>query len=211
MQTISTSRQLRVTVLPLLAFLLAACSSTPPAPGVVAWQCDGQLQFDAITAEGSARLRILGETYELERELASEGRRYASDGMSFEPGDKEAQLLLQGERYHCRIDKMLQLARSSGIAFRATGQEPGWILDIIPGSRFILQYDYGVQRVEIPHVPPQRLDDGTLIHFLDTQSGSFKLVLEPRECRDSMSGMRHAWSVKLAWQELDLRGCGREL
>ena len=193
-------------------FLLAACASQPgPASRAIAWQCSEQLKFDALADDLSARLSILGNEQQLPRTASDSGARYANEGTVFWIRGKEAMLKLDGKEYRCKVDRMIEMARDAGIDFRAIGQEPGWILDILEGSGFILQYDYGQQRAQLPWAEPQVLDDGSRIWFVESEGKSMKVVIEPGLCHDPMSGQAFAFNVRVAYGEKHLKGCGREL
>lgn len=203
---------IRVPILIACTFLLAACASQPgPESRAIAWQCSGQLQFDALADDISARLSILGNEQQLPRTASDSGARYANDDTVFWIKGKEAMLQLDGKEYQCKVDRMIEMARDAGIDFRAIGQEPGWILDILEGSGFILQYDYGQQRAQLPWTRPQVLDDGTRIYFVEHERESLKVVIEPEFCTDAMSGQAYAFTVRVAYADMHLDGCGREL
>ena len=196
-----------------VSFSLLACAGQPPGPAsrAIAWQCSEQMKFDAVADDVSARLSILGNEQTLPRTAADSGARYANKDTVFWITGKEAMLELEGEKYECKVDRMIQMAREAGIDFRAIGQEPGWILDIVENSGFILQYDYGQQRAQMPWAAPEVLDDGTRIYFTEKETHSLKVVIEPGLCHDSMSGQAFAFTVRLAYDDMHLKGCGREL
>ena len=69
-------------------------------------------------------------------------------------------------------------------AFRAVGQEPGWLLEISNGDEILLVSDYGSTRSSMPCVEP---------------------------CTDSMSGEEFEVSVTIKQTNRKLQGCGRAL
>ena len=46
-------------------------------------------------------------------------------------------------------------AKLRGVAFRAIGQEPGWLLEMSTGDKILLVTDYGQTRIEYAYVEPE--------------------------------------------------------
>ena len=52
------------------------------------------------------------------------------------------------------INDVWHKAKLRGVAFRAVGQEPGWLLEIINGEEILLVTNYGEKRQSLPYVDP---------------------------------------------------------
>ncbi|MGB5613934.1 MAG: hypothetical protein WBM67_14900 [Sedimenticolaceae bacterium] len=89
---------------------------------------------------------------------------------------------------------------------RAVGNEPGWSLEILAGTRMVLLADYGATRLELP-LPEPTVDHATRRTRWD--AGEIRLEVIGRPCRDSMSGESFETEVIVHWQGSTLRGCGR--
>ena len=103
-------------------------------------------------------------------------------------------------------------AAREGVDFRATGNEPGWLLEIREGDSLVLMADYGTRRYEI--VAPQPEIDEASGGRLFRQPGTpeaFEVVLIDQPCRDDMSGDSFPTTVRLRLGERHLSGCGRSL
>ncbi len=103
-------------------------------------------------------------------------------------------------------------ARQQGVDFRATGNEPGWVLEIRDGESIVLIADYGSSRYEIVH-PETALDPlsgGRVIRGAGSPAG-FEVILIDQSCSDDMSGELFPTTVLLKLDEQHLRGCGRPL
>ena len=61
------------------------------------------------------------------------------------PVDRE-QALAMNDVWHA--------AKLRGVAFRAIGQEPGWLLEITNGEEILLVTDYGSNQSSMPYVEP---------------------------------------------------------
>ena len=100
-------------------------------------------------------------------------------------------------------------ARLRGVAFRAIGQEPGWLLEIINGEGILLVTDYGKNRKSLPYVQPQEDKAARKTVFLLDDSSS--VLIEGKPCTDSMSGESFEVTVTVTQGEKTLQGCGRAL
>lgn len=108
------------------------------------------------------------------------------------------------------IDSVWHQAKLRGVAFRAIGQEPGWLLEIKNGEEILLVTDYGSKRQVMPWVEP----------VVDREKRRTRYVLEDYEtvveirgerCTDVMSGEDFEVSVTIEQLERKLQGCGRAL
>jgi len=105
-----------------------------------------------------------------------------------------------------------QQAAREGVDFRATGNEPGWLLEIREGDSLVLMADYGTRRYEIVSPRPEidQASGGRLFRQPGTPE-AFEVVLIDEPCRDDMSGESFPTTVRLRLGERHLRGCGRSL
>jgi putative lipoprotein len=209
---------MRQPVIVIAVFLLSACQGgTPPVPQAdaaprVAWQCEGGLHFDAITHARHIRLVFAGESVILPREPAASGERYARGGDSFHRRENGAQLRLDGgPARHCRVDQAIRQARARGVDYRAIGQEPGWLLDISAEEAFRFEYAYGTEHVELPYVPPHRLEEGRIQYRVADGQEELMIHIHPENCRDAMSGFAYPDIVTVQYRGHTYRGCGRPL
>jgi uncharacterized membrane protein len=109
-----------------------------------------------------------------------------------------------------QIDNVWHQAKLRGVAFRAIGQEPGWLLEIKNGEEILLATDYGSTRFVMPYVEPVVYREERRTEFvLDGYETTVEIRGEP--CTDSMSGEEFEVSVTVRQGERELRGCGRAL
>ena len=100
-------------------------------------------------------------------------------------------------------------AKLRGVAFRAIGQEPGWLLEITNGREILVVTNYGEERKSFPYVEPEEDKAARRTEFrIDAETG---VVIEGKPCTDSMSGETFQTAVTLMLGEQTLRGCGRAL
>jgi len=108
------------------------------------------------------------------------------------------------------IDDVWHQAKLRGVAFRAIGQEPGWLLEIANGEEILLVTDYGSKRTSMPYVEPVVYQEERRTQYV---VGDYNTTIEIRgePCTDMMSGESFEVSVTLFLDNKELHGCGRAL
>lgn len=131
--------------------------------------------------------------------------------LSFVLGACDAPEIAQTQPPNSGLDVWAQ-ARQQGVDFRATGNEPGWVLEIRDGESIVLVADYGSSRYEIarPETAVDPLSGGRVIRSAGSPAG-FEVILIDQTCSDDMSGELFPTTVLLKLDEQQLRGCGRPL
>ena len=122
--------------------------------------------------------------------------------------DDAAQDARQREQQLAQND-VWHAAKLRGVAFRAIGQEPGWLLEIKHGEEILLVTDYGQQRSVFAWVEP--VEDKAARSTLFRLDGTTSVLIEGRPCSDSMSGERFESTVTVDTGTRSLSGCGRAL
>ena len=100
-------------------------------------------------------------------------------------------------------------AKLRGVAFRAIGQEPGWLLEITNGEEIFLVTDYGKNKKSFPYVEPE--EDKAARKTVFPVDDRTKVLIEGKPCTDSMSGESFEVTVTVTQGAKTLRGCGRAL
>lgn len=103
-------------------------------------------------------------------------------------------------------------AKLNGVDFRAVGNEPGWYLEIRNGDKIVFISDYGTSRYEFAASEP--LTDQkkhTNIYQTDAGGKNLRVVIEGRQCRDTMSGEYFETTVRVRLDQKKYQGCGRAL
>ena len=99
-------------------------------------------------------------------------------------------------------------AKLRGVEFRAIGQEPSWLLEIVTGQEVILVTDYGENRQVFPYLQPRQSKKNRRTRF---QLEGVTVELEGKHCVDIMSGEEFTTQVSITLGERILKGCGRAL
>ncbi len=100
-------------------------------------------------------------------------------------------------------------AKLRGVAFRAIGQEPGWLLEIKNGEEILVVTNYGQNRNLFPYVDPR--EDKAARKTVFQVDANSSVLIEGKPCRDSMSGESFDTTVTVTLGEQVFKGCGRAL
>lgn len=212
--------------------LAAACvgeSETPtddtdPAPAVTAvFDCGAGDTSFAFTTRTATEGLALWLPLEFERPYlvlpqtpAASGSRYEGDGVVVWLHGEDAMLEVDGERFSgCRHDRQASIwehAKLNGVDFRATGNEPGWVLEISERTRIDLSYDYGASRIQAISSEPVSDQQAMRTTWVANANGQLlKIEISAAACTDSMSGERFDSTVVIYLGDRELKGCGRPL
>ena len=100
-------------------------------------------------------------------------------------------------------------AKLRGVAFRAVGQEPGWLLEIKESEEILLVTNYGQNRIPFSYVDPE--EDKTARKTFFPLDETSNILIEGKPCTDSMSGENFEVTVTVTLAGKKLQGCGRAL
>ena len=95
----------------------------------------------------------------------------------------------------------------SGIAFRASGNEPFW--DTRVSREAIVFSALGASDLTLLRVAPRR-EEGRWVYETETDVGSVLLTLEEAPCSDTMVGARYSWRARLTVNGQTYQGCAWE-
>ena len=180
----------------------------------LAYECDQLLALVVVNAN-TAMIHVNGTDLQLQQAPAASGARYTNERAEFWSKGDEATITLDGETFtNCR-NKPEQLpwaeAKARGIDFRATGNEPGWLLELDADLQIEFVGDYGNYRVITP-VPVPDLDSAQRSSYhAVTESHDLLLTIETKPCQDSMSGMQFSQEVRILLDGRAYNGCGKSL
>jgi uncharacterized lipoprotein YbaY/uncharacterized membrane protein len=191
---------------------VAGASPEPASPPPTNWQC-GDLRVGATFDNVAQRVTLSysGRTRSLPLAMSGSGARYADDiGNEFWTKGDSGTLTLDGEKHECTLTKQASPwddARARGIAFRAVGNEPGWMVEVGRGEAPTLhaQLDFGSRKLDIASVQPRAKGDGwTGTSASGTQ---VELVAERKPCQDD-SGAKFDVTAQLRAGGKTYTGCG---
>ena len=185
------------------------------------WTCDGMTLDAAFDTEGRrVELALPDGMLSLPLAISASGARYLDHrGNEFwTKGDGGTLTHEGGKKLACvRQDAPPATgspwadAKARGIAFRAIGTEPGWMLEVGQGERPALhaELDYGERVLDVAAMQPLSGLSGYVGTAAD--GARVRLVLERRGCSDGMSDDVYPVAVQLEAGDRNYRGCGRFL
>ena len=191
-------------------------AETSPATTVAAFDCDDGSYVVVEFREDSddVALFLPGETVFLPHVEAASGAKYADDGVIFWSKGQEAMLKLGGVTVSCVKNgpaSVIERAKLGGADFWATGNEPGWTLELFP-DHLVLVTNYGEMRIEAPLGEPivDQAARSTVFQAV-SDDHEIEVVLQAQRCADDMSGHRFQTTVELVLDGRSYRGCGQAL
>lgn len=193
-----------------------AMDEEPGAEQTFAFECSDGFRFIARTAENTLWLFLPEQAIQLPRVRSASGTKYASDKISFW-NQGEVALLETGTGSHrnCvnnRTQAVWEHAKLEGVDFRATGNEPGWYMEITLADEIVLVTDYGKSAYRFK-TPEPDIDPTARKTTYSTENGQHRLVvdLEGKRCQDSMIDQSFEIAVRVKLDERQLHGCGKAL
>ena len=181
---------------------------------VFMYNCGDSLQFTAHVSKDSTWLFLKDTTLKLRPVSSGSGSRY--EGSSYLYWSKGKEAILQkpkGSFMTCtemKREKSWQAARLRGVRFRALGQEPGWLLEIIPDQKLIFISDYGQDTLTTQQYQLQK-SDGERIYSAEVENRSLNVSAKENRCTDIMSGFEFPKTVTVSLDDKTYSGCGQSL
>lgn len=204
---------------------LAACSgegspdqaqSATTALRSFAYNCasNGYIVADFRRGDAVMWLFMHDQTVQLDPVEAASGAKYRKGEITFWSKGSEAILEVAGATDSCtenRRASILEDAKLRGVSFRATGNEPGWVMEIGPDA-IVLETNYGADRYRFPLTTPDEDQSNRITTYRSEAEGKvLKLRLIGVRCQDTMSDDVFATSVEFELDEAAYRGCGQPL
>jgi uncharacterized membrane protein len=142
------------------------------------------------------------------------GSQYVADGVSVWTKGGEAMLEVAGRVTTCRENRrrsILEDARARGVQFRGSGNEPGWVWELL-ADRMIFVGAYGADRVTTSRVDtPSASSQGGAVYLGVAENRRMTVRVLPGPCVDTMSGDLITSTVQVELDGKTYRGCGEAL
>lgn len=211
------------------ALLLAACAGKKPVVDVeeanypppfnvsstAVLICPELSPVTIMLNDNAARIDAAGGPYDMLRVISASGELYEAGGSELWLKGEAAFYRQPGEDAgrECRVYAVKspwESAELRNVAFRALGQEPAWLLEVVPDKWILLQLDHGRHRVIVPPVAPT--EEGSAQRFVSaSDDAAIDVLVTPASCTDSMSGEVFPTTVQVTFGSGTLQGCGRWL
>jgi len=197
----------------------APAEQSPPA-GVLrayVWRCDDGSTYKVrnLWREDAVAIDLHDGTHKLTLARSASGARYADSSVSFFTKGGEATLDAPGApEVRCheqRAQSLAEDARIRGVLYRGLGNEPGWTLEIGPGSTLVWVTDYSQERHEYGNALASGDAQSGLVYAGKDAAGEIKVTVRPSSCKDDMSGDAFDLQVTVTSGGREYRGCGSRL
>ncbi len=179
------------------------------------YTCPGGFRFSARAGDDEAHLDLGTRRLTLAREPSDTGARYAGGETLFQTSGAEATIAIDASiRSGCRGQDAAdpwQAAALRGVDLRASGQEPGWSVEVVHGEwlRIVQAGEEGM--LVAPEPARERTGSGATVYTGEADGQRLRLRLTESACTDSMSGESHPLTATLTLDDRQLRGCARRL
>ena len=176
------------------------------------YDCSEDYRFVAEVQTTEAWLFLPNKTSKLLRD-DNKSFSYSVEDITYSYKGIEADLSVAQKRYHCKNDGIaatFERAKFDGVSFRAIGNEPGWILHIMPDNKVVFITNHG--RVKTHFKVEKQFSEKNATEFrLRSKNNLLYLRIENRICRDTKTDRSYESSVYLNFDGHELRGCGQSL
>lgn len=229
--TMPVSRPLAALFAALATLALAACSEPapvtakpagkereplPPPLFAVVYRCADGTSFTTFPRGDSVQLDFANRTRTLMKVPAAAGTKF-SDGETTVATEGNAATLAQADSSHedCQgteVHSVWEAAKLRGVALRAVGNEPGWLLELTPGGELVFAWDYGAQRTSAA-APIGTRDPArqTTTYVARTGKGELRVAITDGYCSDGMSAEKYAATATVTFKGKTWSGCAKTL
>jgi putative lipoprotein len=193
----------------------------PPPEGVLrayVWNCDGGLTLSMknLYRENAITLDMHEGPRKLSQVVSASGAKYSDGSLTFWTQGDTATFERQGSApvscREARYASLLADARERGVRFRGRGNEPGWTVEIGPGTRLEFVTDYGQERHAFDGVAESGSETaGARVFRAEHGSERIKVSVTTEPCTDDMSDERFAQLMVVEFGGRSFRGCATAL
>jgi uncharacterized membrane protein len=181
-----------------------------------AYECQGDYSFTASIDNQQAWLFLPERTVTLMHISAASGMKYSDSRVIFWNKGKEAILEIDNTVYQgCKNNHAKAIwehAKLNGVDFRALGNEPAWLLEVIAGEQIIFSKPLAGEKFEFNKVQAT-VDQAarTTVYTAKENGHNLSLVINGVSCNDAMSGEAFATTVTVILDKSTFKGCGKAL
>lgn len=181
-----------------------------PMSQTLVYECTG-IEVIARIGPGEMALWLPDRYLVLSQVRAASGTKYAEGDVMFWTKGDELLLEVGPERYtDCVLNRLRapwEDARRRGVDFRASGNEPGWTLEVKEGRQLLYVGDYGANRLLL-ETPEKIANDAGFTYHASAGDELVEVKVSHLPCTDSMKGTLFPATVELQLNGKYLQGCG---
>jgi uncharacterized membrane protein len=193
----------------------------PPMPEVfraihtLVLDCEGLAPVGVLVNETTARIDAPRAPLDMAQVVSASGALYAAEGHQLWFKGDSAMYRQPHEEVgrECRVHTVAspwESAALRGVSLRAVGQQPGWLVEVVPDKWVLVITDYGRLRVLSPPVAAVDYGGGKR-YSLRSDAHTVEVLALPGECSDGTGEEALDTRVTLVVDGVTSRGCGRWL
>ena len=180
---------------------------------IFVYNCTNNYHFVAELKNDEAWLFLPSKTVQINKVESSSDVVYLSKQISYLYEGSKSTLTVDKKVYNCSNDAIaatFEKAKLSGVAFRAIGNEPGWILEMISDKEVVFLTSLGTVKTAFTVV--EKFSDGYSMEYkMKSTYNTLFVRIENRECKDTMVDRTYESMVYINFDGVNMQGCGKAL
>ena len=198
----------------LLVFMMSiTLSAETKEKRVFVYNCSDNYTFVAEVQKDEAWLFLPSKTVKATQHKSASGVKYSVDNIVYRSKGYEATLDVGKKRYRCKNDGIaatFERAKLNGVAFRAIGNEPGWILEITSDKQVLFLTNLGQDKTYF-EVIEKFSDYSSTEYEMHSNNNIMHVRIENSRCRDTMVDRVYESTVYINFDGVNMKGCGKAL
>ena len=196
-------------------FHIGTLAAKPPKAYV--FECADDYAFSTSIEGTTAWLFLPEQTIKLPHVFSVSGSKFSAKQTTLWVEKGEARLKIDSTTHEACINNPAKAvwahARLNGVDFRAVGNEPSWILEIVKGESIIFADFYGKvnKYMFIRYEPTINQTERKTVFKTSNKHHSLLITIIGIPCQDKMSSEQFEFSVTVELDEKYFTGCGRAL
>ncbi len=177
------------------------------------YNCTDNYNFVVEVQKDAAWLFLPTGTVKALQKKSASGTKYSVENIVLWSKGYEAVLDDGKQKYNCKndgIEATFERAKHSGVAFRAIGNEPGWILEFTSDKKILFLTNLGKDKTDFT-VVKKSSDYNSTEYELHSKYNVMHVRIENRRCRDTMVDRVYESTVYINFDGVNMKGCGKSL
>jgi uncharacterized membrane protein len=197
----------------LLIFMSTYLFADVKENSVFVYNCSDNYSFVVKIEKEEAWLFLLSKTVKAKKQKSASGEKYNVDNIVYWSKGYEATLDDGKKKYRCKNDGIaatFERAKLNGVAFRAIGNEPGWILEITSDKEVLFLTNLGQDKTYFEVI--DKFSDSTSTEYeMRSENNVLHIRIENRCCQDTMVDRVYESTVYINFDGVNMKGCGKAL
>ena len=165
--------------------------------------------------EGAITLEMHEGPRKLPQVVSASGARYSDGSLSFWTKGRSATFERAGSApvpcRELRAASLLADARERGVRYRGIGNEPGWTVEVGPGTRLEFVTNYGEEKHAFETTAVDGDGAGQRVFVAGPDAERIEVTVTEDACADDMSGERFTHRMRVVFGGKTYQGCATAL